>query len=94
MSTVTTSPTETAEHDHTWLDRETLVASVRRSIADLDAVRGNILALYGHVAGGSPAEHELGESLQAVRKALLRLRKARKELAQTTLPFASEGGDV
>lgn len=43
--------------------------------------------LYAGAEGGSTLEHEVGECLTLVRKALVRMRKAIGELAQQQLPL-------
>lgn len=56
-------------------------------IDELDAQRKALTRLYAGAPSHSSIEHEIGESLTLVRKALARLRKARLELAQQELPL-------
>jgi hypothetical protein len=53
----------------------------------LDGMRARIAHAYAFAPGDSSIEHELGESLTVVRKALKRMREAWSELAQMQLPM-------
>jgi hypothetical protein len=61
---------------------EEAVAEVGRVIEMMDRLRGDVASIYFFAAGGTVVEHELGEALQAIRKSLVRLRKARAEISQ------------
>ncbi len=65
------------------------LAAVAQTIGEVDYIRENLTRVYATAPSGTPAEYELGECLQTVRKAAARLRKAEVELMKTlqrTLP--------
>lgn len=64
-----------------------VVKTVEDAIADLDWVRQHLAKQYATLESGTVAEFEIGEVLQAVRKAVVRSRKALGEVAQMELPL-------
>lgn len=64
-----------------------VVKTVEDAIADLDWVRQHLAREYAGLENGTVAEFEVGETLQAVRKAVVRARKALGEVAQQELPL-------
>lgn len=76
---------------------EELYRATQNAIEEVNRVRECLARLYArlpadeHEAMHPEAEFEIGESLQAVRKAYVRLRKARGVLAQGALPFNGGG---
>jgi hypothetical protein len=60
---------------------------VERAAGLLDDARRDLARVYADAPSPSTAEHEIGECLTKVRAALVRLRKARGELAQMALPL-------
>lgn len=67
-------------------DGQRTLRAVTQFIAELDFVRINLMRLYVGQSSGTIAEFEVGESLQATRKAIQRLRKAQLELMKQPLP--------
>jgi len=72
------------------------VVRARHAVTDLidvlDEQRADIVDAYRLQPGGSVGEHELGEVLTVVRKAVLRARKALLPLLQEELPFDQGAG--
>ena len=64
-----------------------VVKTVEDAITDLDWVRQHVARQYASLESGTVAEFEIGEVLQAVRKAVVRARKALGEVAQQQLPL-------
>lgn len=64
-----------------------VVKTVEDAIQDLDWVRQHLARQYSTLESGTVAEFEIGEMLQAVRKAVVRSRKALGEVAQQELPL-------
>ncbi|HEX6819105.1 MAG TPA: hypothetical protein VF120_12075 [Ktedonobacterales bacterium] len=64
-----------------------VVHVVEDVIADLDDIRQHLAREYATLDNGTVAEFEVGEVLQAVRKAVVRARKALGEVAQQELPL-------
>ncbi len=64
-----------------------VVKTVEDAITDLDWVRQHLAKQYSTLESGTVAEFEVGEMLQAVRKAVVRARKALGEVAQQELPL-------
>ena len=64
-----------------------VVKTVEDAIQDLDWVRQHLAASYATLEAGTVAEFEVGEIMQAVRKAVWRARKGLGEVAQQELPL-------
>lgn len=64
-----------------------VVKTVENAIADLDWVRQHLAKQYSTLESGTVAEFEIGEILQAVRRAVVRARKGLGEVAQQELPL-------
>lgn len=61
--------------------------TIENAIQAIEEQRVDLVDVYRTARGGTDAEFELGECIQHVRKALVRLRKARGLLAQIGLPL-------
>lgn len=68
-------------------ERAHAVRPVNNAIETVEETRQSLAMVYVQAEGGSVVEHEVGECLTQVRKALVRMRKALGELAQETLPL-------
>lgn len=72
---------------------EEMLRAAQDAIEQINRVRGELALLYARLPvderndAHPEAEFEIGEALQAVRKAYARLLKARGVLAQEALPF-------
>ncbi len=75
-----------------YIDDRTVVVDAMREIEDkIEEARADVASLYINAPARSVLEFELGESLQAIRKALARVRKAQVALAQLELPMEVDG---
>lgn len=64
------------------------VKIINTVVGGLDFHRKTLARFYAEKAdGGTTVEHEVGECITLIRKALVRVRKAQGELAQMSLPL-------
>ena len=92
MSTTTTFFRPAVSEDRTRTSGAVVNGEEARRIVHgateaIEEQRHDLALLYAAADGGSAVEHEVGECLTLVRKALARLRKAQGELAQIRLPL-------